>query len=445
MALAEFVAALRIDDVPPVVQHEAKRALVDHLGCALGGSSDVAHGKLRRTADRLAGAGPARVVGHSMRTSPPYAALLNGFAAHILDFDDTFNPGPTTIHGSASVWPVVLSMSSLQLLSGAAALTAFVAGFESETRVALAAGATHYDRGWHVTGTAGHIGAAAAGANALGLSTTGAVNAIGTAATQAAGLKVVYGSDSKPLHPAKSAMDGVLSAVAADEGFTSSPQALEGHQGLLQLMSGDADAALLSAGLGTDWNLLSTGYKSYPSGSLIHPTIDGVLQLRSQHGFTAVDVASVKTQVHPYAASVTGNRTPVSPNEAKFSLPHCVAVAVLSGGLTMADFTTGRVMDPDVVLLRDLVDFTADLSVGKRQANVQVELVDGRTLTAQVSANRGTPDMPLSDNDLVAKFLGLAAPVLGEAHARDLADLCFNLEEVEDFDHVARAATPTRP
>ena len=157
----------------------------------------------------------------------------------MLDFDDTFNPDRTTIHGSAPLWPAIAAAGELVPVSGKLAVEAFVAGFEVQTRVAIAAGPGHYDAGWHVTGTVGHIGAAVATARLLGLSPEQTLAALGTGATQAAGMKVVYGSMGKSLHPGKAAMDGLLSGFLARDGFTSSTEPIEGHRGFLHLFSPD--------------------------------------------------------------------------------------------------------------------------------------------------------------------------------------------------------------
>lgn len=439
VALARFTATLRHDDVPDVVRHEAKRALVDHLAVSFAGAAEPASEKLRRAAARLARSTEATLIGSAQRTSAPFAALLNGHSCHVLDFDDTYNPGRTTIHGSSSVWPVVFALSESQRLSGRDAVTAYVAGFETEARVANAAGPAHYDIGWHVTGTAGHVGAAAAAAKVLALSAEDTLHALGCAATQAAGIKEVYGSDCKPLHPGKSAMDGLLAGVLASEGFTSRPTALEGRQGLLRLVSTDPDPELLVEGFHTIWHLAQTGYKAYPSGSLTHPTVDAVLGLRSDHDVKADDVEFLDARVHHYAATVTGNSSPTTTNEAKFSLAHCAAVALIEGRLAPADFADGVVNDPIVRAVRDRVRVTIDPDVSKRGASVTLRTRDGRVLERTVAANRGTPENPMRDEDISNKFMSGATNVLGQAEARRLLDQCWAVDDLEDMGALVRA------
>jgi 2-methylcitrate dehydratase PrpD len=443
IALGRFVAELAPEHVPESVRHEAKRALVDHLAVSFAGAAEPGSAKLRRVAARLASSDEATITGSRQRTSAPFAALLNGYASHVLDFDDTYNPSRTTIHGSSSVWPVVFALSETTPLSGTEAVVAFVAGFETEARVANAAGPAHYDIGWHVTGTAGHVGAAAAAAKVLDLPAEHTVHALGAAATQAAGLKEVYGSDCKALHPGKSAMDGLLAGVLASEGFTSRPTALEGKRGLLRLVSTDPDPELLVEGFHSLWHLAKTGYKAYPSGSLTHPTIDAILELCAAHDVDPDQVAYVDASVHHYAATVTGNSSPATTNEAKFSLVHCAAVALLRRRLAPADFADEVVNDPTVRDLRSRVRVTVDPGVSKRGAAVTLRLRDGRSLERTVRANRGTPDNPLRDEDLERKFLAGAVDVVGAAEARRMLEQCWSLEQLDDMSVLVRAGAGT--
>jgi 2-methylcitrate dehydratase PrpD len=226
--LAGFASEVRTDELPSDVVQQAVRCLVDWLGCTIAGSATPESARVRAGIGALDpdGSRTATIIGTPDRASATLAALANGIAAHVHDFDDTFNPDRTTIHGSAPLWPAIAAASELVTVSGAAAVAAFVAGFEVQTRVAVAAGPGHYDVGWHVTGTVGHIGAAVATARLLGLSAEQTLAALGTGATQSAGMKVVYGSMGKSLHAGKAAMDGLVSGFLARDGFTSSTEAI---------------------------------------------------------------------------------------------------------------------------------------------------------------------------------------------------------------------------
>lgn len=437
--LAEFAATMSIDDLPADVVHQAVRCLVDWLGCTIAGSATAEGAHVHAgigALDAGDGTGTAPIVGTRQRAGVGYAALANGIAAHILDFDDTFNPDRTTIHGSAPLWPAIAAAAELVPVSGRAAVEAFVAGFEVQTRVAVAAGPGHYDAGWHVTGTVGHIGAAAATARLLGLDAQQTLAAIGTGATQAAGMKVVYGSMGKSLHPGKAAMDGLLSGFLARDGFTSSPEAIEGHRGFLHLFSPDPVPTKAVDGLGDIWYLPRDGFKPYACGSLTHPPAQALLELRAEHGLTAADVASVDAYVHDYVKTTTGLTDPQTGLQGKFSIYHVLAVALADGAALLDQFTDERVADPELAGLRERVHVHTDAAQGKDSARVMLTLKDGRTLERLVAHNLGTPDNPMSDGQLEEKFVGLSTPVLGAARSEEVAAACWRLLELPDIREV---------
>ena len=439
--LADYAARLQFSDLPDEVAHEATRALVDHIGVAVAAADHPAVDALVRVAHRSTGPGTHALIGRAETVSMPYAALINGFSAHLLDYDDTFNPGDTTVHGSAPVWPVLFALAGQRPVTGAEALTAFVAGFEAECRLGRAAGDAHYEIGWHVTGTVGHVGAAAAAGRLLMLSPHVLNMAMGNAGTQAAGLKAVYGTDGKPLHAGKAAMDGLLSAVMAEEGITSSTEIVEGARGFLAVLSPDPTPGKLTEKLGEQWHLLANGYKAYPSGSLTHPAIDAVLALRAEHGFAVTDVKRVRATVNSKAATVTGKVDPRTGLDAKFSLTHGVAAALIARP-RLEHFTDAAAVDPEIAAVRDLIDVVSDAAVGKRAAAVTVDLTDGTSLTHVVEANKGTPENPLTDGDLAEKFTDNVAPRLGRVAADALLTACWGIAGADDIATIARLARP---
>jgi len=438
--LSGFVSGLDAADLPAEVLHQARRCLVDWLGVTLAGSADPSVEILCAVAEELGTDRAATVIGKGRRTTLPSAVLTNGFSAHVLDYDDTYNPARTTVHGSAPVWPVVLALGETAPLDGRRALAAFVAGFETEIRVALALGPAHYEAGWHVTGTVGHLGAAAAASNVLRLDPRQTANALGAAGTQAAGLKGVYGSMGKALHPGKAAMDGLLATLLARRGFTASTSLLEHERGLLRVLSPDPDPGLVTAGLGRHWALPDNGFKPYACGSLTHPTIEAVLDLREAHALGHEDIASVRATVNDYVSWVTGRAEPTTGLEGKFSIFHSAAVAAVDGAASVRQFTDERVNDPVVRGMRDRVSIVVDAHLPKDSASVELELADGRRVRRTVSHNKGTPDKPMTDAEIEAKFTDLAAPRIGSDAARRLAELCWRLEECPDLSELAGLA-----
>ncbi|GFG53157.1 2-methylcitrate dehydratase [Mycolicibacterium agri] len=444
-ALARFAAGLRIEDLPADVVHQAVRCLVDWLGCTIAGSATAEGERVRAgiaALDAGDGSRTAPIVGSRQRTGIGYAALANGIAAHVLDFDDTFNPERTTIHGSAPLWPAIIAAAELVPVTGRAAVEAFVAGFEVQTRVAVAAGPGHYDVGWHVTGTVGHIGAAAATARLLNLSPEQTLAAMGTGATQAAGMKVVYGSMGKSLHPGKAAMDGLLSGFLARDGFTSSPEPIEGHRGFLHLFSPDPVPSRALEGLGSTWYLPRDGFKPYACGSLTHPPAQALLELRSQYGLTPDDVDGVDAYVHDYVKTTTGLADPRTGLEGKFSIYHVLAVALADGAALLDQFTDERVADPALVAIRERIHVHVDPEQHKDSARVVLTLRDGRTLERHVAHNLGTPDNPMTDEQLEEKLIGLATPVLGGARAKEIAATCWRLLDLADVCTVVDLSSP---
>ena len=377
-----------------------------------------------------------------MRVSPPFAAFLNAFASHVLDLDDVYNPPGTTVHGSCSVWPAILAVADTRPVTGRDALASFALGFEVETRVAHAAGQTHYDAGWHVTGTSGHVGAAAAAARTMGLDHEHVEHAIAAGATQAAGLRIMAGSDLKSMHPGKAAMDGVLAATLVEHRLTASAKALEGDFGYLAVMSADPAPDRISAELGETWNLTSNGYKLYPSGSLTHPMVDGVIALVTGDDVAPGDVTVIDVRVSPPAARFTDLPRPTNRMQAKFSLRHCAAEAAVFRRIGTEELSDEILARPDVVELRDRVKVVADPALGKQDADVEITLASGRTLAVQVRGNRGTPSAPLDDDELGAKFRELVGPVLGSESAERLLATCWRVDELTDVSVLLTQTVP---
>jgi 2-methylcitrate dehydratase PrpD len=306
----------------------------------------------------------------------------------------------------------------------------------------VAAGPGHYDAGWHVTGTVGHIGAAVATARLLELSPDQVLAALGTGATQAAGMKVVYGSMGKSLHAGKAAMDGLLSGFLARDGFTSSTESIEGHRGFLHLFAPEPAPQRAVEGLGETWYLPDDGFKPYACGSLTHPPAQALLALRSEHGVSAADVVSVDAYVHDYVRTTTGLTEPRTGLEGKFSIYHVLAVALADGAALLDQFTDERVADPALARLRERIHVHTDAAQTKDSARVVLSLRDGRTLEREIAHNLGSPDNPMSDRQLEDKFLALASPVVGQPGAERVAATCWNLLELDDISTVVGQTVP---
>ena len=433
--LARYVTNSRFEDLPATVVHEAIRAIVNWTGCTIGGAShesvDIALGSLAP----FAGPAQAALLGRTERTDILLAALIDGIASHVLDFDDT-HPD-VLVHPSGPVAAALLPLAELRASSGAELINAFAAGVEAECRVARAVMPSHYEVGWHITGTAGVIGAAAACARLLGLDEARTLHALGTAATQASGLREMFGSMCKSFHVGRAAQNGLSAALLAERGFTSSETALEGTRGFIHVLSTSATPAALTAGLGVDYDLLRNTYKPYACGLVIHPSLDGCIQLRERHGLRGQQIERIELTVHPLALELTGRKTPRSGLEGKFSVFHGAAIAIIDGAGGEAQFSDARVTSPEVVALRDKVSARVDPSLDKAQAVVTVVCKDGTRHELRIEHCAGSLERPLSDAELDAKFMALAEPGLGGGVGAALAALR-GLARAKDSGEVAR-------
>jgi len=436
--LARYVVAARPGDVPPTVWAEARRTLVNWVGCALGGAR---HETLDRTIAALtpfAGAAHATVIGRRERMDALTVSLLNGMSSHVLDFDDTHLK--TVIHPAGPVAPAILAVSERLAVSGRDFLHALVLGAEVECRIGNAVYPAHYDRGWHITGTAGVFGAAAACGKLLNLSEQQMVWALGLAATQPVGLREMFGSMTKSFHPGRAAQNGLTAALLASQDFTSADTSIEGQAGWAHVLSTEVHYGEITDGLGSRYELLLNTYKPFACGVVIHPAIDACLQLRAEHRLTASQIARIDLAVHPLVLELTGKRTPQTGLEGKFSVYAAAAIAIVAGAAGPKQFTDVFVNNPEVVALRDRVVVTVDPAIGEAQVRAAITLADGRRLEKFIEHVVGSVERPMSDVDLDAKFLDLADGVLPAARARELLKLCRNADNLPRASAIASAA-----
>ena len=424
--LARYGVASRFDALPAPVVHEARRALLNWAGCAIGASAhptvEIAWKALRP----FAGTAQATLLGRSERTDILHAALINGISSHVLDFDDT-HPD-TLVHPSGPVASAVLALAELRQASGRELINAFVTGVEVECRIARAVLPAHYDIGWHITATAGVFGAAAASARLLGLDEQRTTWALGLAATQAAGLREMFGSMAKSLHPGRAAQNGLAAALMAEAGFTSAESAIEGKRGFAHVLSSTVDIAKCVDGLGARYDLLGNTYKPFACGLVIHPAIDACIRLRNQAGVRAAEVARIDLTVHPMTLELTGKKTPRTGLEAKFSVFHSAAVALIDGAGGEAQYADARVNAAEVVALRGKVHAVADAAMALDAVDAVITLVNGVQHNLSIAHCAGSGQQPMSDAQLDAKFRDQCEPVLGAARCSHVLDLLHRID-----------------
>jgi 2-methylcitrate dehydratase PrpD len=439
-ALVEWTLGLRAAALPPAVTEAASRSITDWLGTAIRGSAEPLAGALAAVIDASGGLEQATVVGRGLRTSALLAALANGAQAHALDFDDTHLP--SIVHGAAPVAPVALALGEWRHLPGDHVLAAFVAGFEVETRLGRVLGRSLADRGWHVTGVLGHFGAAAAAGKLLGLDAGQFAHALGIAGTQAAGLEQSFGTMSKPLHPGKAAMNGLLAALLAREGYTGATAMLDGRAGLPATFLGVTDLSAAIEDLGKRFEILENSTKFYAACHLTHATIDAGRAIRSRVAPAPDAVEAVRCHVHPLVLKVAANPTPRTGLEAKFSIAYCAATALVRGEAGESEFVETSVRDPAVARVMGRVTPEADASLAIGAARMTIRLADGRTLEERVTAARGTPENLLTRDEVEGKFRRLAGVVLPAERVTRLVAALRGLPGLADVSEVARLAAP---
>ena len=428
-ALAEFVVAARYDDLPLRAIADAKLAFLDWLGSALAGAREEPARLARAVVDSLGRADQATVL-PTGSASAAGAALANGVASHILEFDDVHKG--STIHGGAPIIPAALAVAEREGADGRALLLATMLGYEAGLRVGEAVNPSHY-RYWHPTGTAATFGAAAAAGSLLGLDATQLRDALGSAGTQAAGLWEFNadGTMSKHLHPGKAAFNGVLSADLARVGFTGAGRILEGERGFCRAMSTDPDLDRITADLGTIWKISENCYKLHSCCGHTHTAIDTALDLRADQGWTEGDAAraitAIRIELYGPGYGIVREMNPRTPYQAKFSIAYCVAVGLLEGIVGLAQFAPERfgpdgVTDPALATLlrRTTVEVAPDLTArypASWPARIALTLADGTTLKGGADFPRGNPENPVPSTVLEEKFRGLVTPGYGAALA----------------------------
>jgi 2-methylcitrate dehydratase PrpD len=436
--LARFVVSAKFADLPSTVCKEAARSLLNWLGCSIGGSRHAAIDATIAALAPFCGPPQASILGRKERFDVLHAALINGISSHVLDFDDTH--AKTIIHPAGPVASAIVALGELRRTSGSDFANALVLGIEVECRIGNAVYPEHYKTGWHITGTTGVFGAAAAAGKLLGLSEQQMVWALGLAATQPVGLQEMFGSMTKSFHPGRAAQNGLTAALLASRNFTSSEQSIEAKYGWANILSLKRDYNELTSRLGETYEILFNTYKPFACGVVMHATIDGCIQLRNDHRLIADRIDRVDLKVHPLVMQLTSKKTPQTGLEGKFSIYHAASVAFIEGAGGVNQFSDRAVGDAEVASLRDRVSVTIDSTLHEDQVRIAVTTKDGQHFDKFVEHAVGSVDHPMSDSALEAKFASLADGILPADRQRRLMDLCWNIETLPDVSVIPRAA-----
>jgi 2-methylcitrate dehydratase PrpD len=431
--LADYAIHEQTSSLPTEVVHHAKRAVIDWYAALLPGSLCPPATLLEQAFAEDLDRGRARLA-RGRRATTRTAALINGAASHTVEFDDIYrdagyHPGSPTISAA-------LAAAQASGASGERFLRAVIVGYETSTRIGEAVMPSHY-RFWHTTGTVGAFGAAASAATAMNLNHEQFMHAVATVGTFAAGLKQAFLSQamSKPLHGGHAADAGVLAALAASKGVTGALDIIEGKEGFGNAMSINPDWSKVTRELGSDYHINHMTFKAHGCCGHTFPSIDGVLHLVMQHQLKPQDIKKITLATYKAGLDIIDNATPEGEYQAKFSLQYTVAHAAIYGSVRLNAFTTERMQD---AALRDMMKKVVCIAdpvfskgyPGQRASQVDIETTDGRKLSHFQPYRKGDPELPLSDDELNAKFMELAEPVLGGAGSKRLLEQLWVLDKL---------------
>ena len=444
--IAERIAAITYDDLPVEAVEWAKMAVLDTVGVTLAGAGEPCAQIVERVLGGV-GSGDCLIFGGDRRAAPLDAALINGTAAHALDFDDVSNS--LGGHPSAPILPALFALGETLDCTGRDFIAAYVAGFETETRIARGVHFHHYEKGWHPTATLGVFGATAACSHLMGLDRARTAQALAIAASLAGGIKANFGTMTKPLHVGHTARSGLFAAQLAQGGFTANPEALEHKQGFLMVFNGpgnfDAEAILKDWGQPYDIVRPGLAVKQHPCCGSTHPAIDAMLLLRGEYEVAPEKIARIDSWTHPRRLAHTDRPDPQSGLDAKFSVQYCLARALLGGRIVLEDFEGEAFRDDTARALMHRIHAAPHPEMNAASAEylgaeVRITFDDGRTIARRVGSALGRgPDNPLPRHALTDKFANCAARALPPAQVARVQQILLELDRTSSLRTVVAA------
>lgn len=445
-ALSEYVVRTEFESIPDEVGEKAKEAILDMVGVSLYGSQHEVGEHIKSYVETMTTGDQTTLLGGG-KASPTGAALANGTFAHAVDYDDTFES--IVIHPTGPVFAATLAMGEYVDATGRDILTGYIVGVEAAYRTGHSTYPSHYDNGWHSTGTVGTFGAAAAAASVADLSVEEVQHAFGIVASSSSSLKKNFGTMTKPLHPGHAAQMGIRATKLAEQGFTADVEVFEGKIGYGEAMTiGDTyDPSEITDGLGETWAVTDIGYKPYPSGVITHAAMDALRGLLVEHHLNVDDVKTVTVALDEAASEMLHHTDPGTGLEAKFSIEFCLAAVLREQDPGIYEFTDEYVNEAatKVQMKKVTRDFEKNLFGGdfaNYAARVSVTTVDGINYTAEERYAPGSPNNPMSEDRLRKKFNECAETVLSEADAAAVCDAISNLETDGAVNSLLDAANP---
>lgn len=407
----------------------AKKSILNWMGVAIGAANHESVNMLLELAEELNNPGQISILGRKEKTDLLFASLINGMSSHIFDYDDTHLD--TIHHPSGPVAPVVIALGEKLNLSGKEILKAFILGCETELRISNAVCPSHYDKGWHVTSTAGVFGAAVAAGILLNLNHIQMTYALGVAGTQAFGLREVFGTMTKPFHPGKAAQNGLLAALLAKKGFTSSQQIIEAKRGFANVLAPESNLNEIIDGWGERWELEKNSFKPYACGIVLHPAIDACIGLRDRAKLE--DVKEIEIHVNPYVLELTGKKEPKTGLEGKFSVYHSGAIAFIDGDGGQRQYEDDKVLQASTLELRRKIKPVVKEHFREDEALAILRLNNGEEYTNYIKHATGSIENPMSEEVLQRKFNNVTSQIISKEQASVLIEQVMKLDELESL------------
>jgi 2-methylcitrate dehydratase PrpD len=435
--LATYIENLSHPGVPPEAITTAKRSIIDAIGVMMAGLEEEPANLTSEFIKLHSGDGPNTIYKSGVTASPMDAALVHGTALHALDFDDT--SAATYGHPSAAMVPALLSISETDNSSGPDLLTAYVAGFETQSLIAGPILESHYSAGWHTTATLGVFGATAATAKLLDLSSQKIRHSLNMAASMASGLKSNFGSMTKPLHAGHAARSGLTATLLAKEGFTAAPTAMSDDGGFFELYNDESEADVSAVRPTNDeWFILEKGIhlKKYPSCHYTHSIIESVIELATNHDIEPNEVERIHVIGSPGAVDTADITYPETGLEGKFSVPFLVACAILFRTIRLDTFVKEKVSDEQVRELMERVTFDTneERSYGSLSSDLEIRTQDGEQYVVDNAVAPGLHGInPLTESELQEKFLMCSTRVLDDGDAEELWELLQDIGTLGDL------------
>lgn len=443
--LAKYIVSTKYEDLPQDVVSYTKLCILDYFGSAFAGSSKPPVKMIDELVRELGGEAQATLVTGG-ESSVANVALVNGAASHVVELDDIHKA--SIIHAATVVIPAALAVAEWKDLSGKDFITAVVVGYEVSYRIGEAVSPSHYYY-WHNTATCGTYGSASAAAKLLGLNEEEIVHTLGSAGTQAAGLWefIEDGAMTKQLHPGKAAMNGVISALLAQKGFTGARKILEGNRGFFKAMSDEFKVDKITNGLGKEFKIIENSYKVHASCRHTHHAMDLMINYKNESTVNPEEIERITVKTYQIAINITDNDDPTTEYASKFSLQYCTALALLNGQGGLDQFNDQALWNEEIRSLMKRVDVQVDPEIDrlypeKWGAVVDVHLKSGETITKKTDYPKGDPENPVTAVELLDKFMKLAYK-LPENDRELFADKVMALESLENVKELMKASRIT--